>query len=181
MGGSSSIDDINRQIDDGFNKTINQIRDGSNKIKDDAINDIRNNISNLRTETQKNMTYVKDTLISDFNKATDKIKTETENKLINSVQSKLNEVQNKINQGNDMFNSGFDQLSINTLNLINKSKQELSVITEKSKSTLTDQSNIIKNGFIDQQNAIVKLSEQSKSSLIDQSIEICVHSYLLSY
>ena len=30
---------------------------------------------------------------------------------------------------------------------------------------ITDQSNIIKNGFIDQQNAIVKLTEQSKNSM----------------
>ena len=63
MGGSSSISDINRQIDQGFNETIGKIKNGADKIKNDAITDIQNNVSNLRTETQKHMTYVKDVFV----------------------------------------------------------------------------------------------------------------------
>ena len=42
MGGSSSISDINRQIDQGFNETIGKIKYGTEKIKSEAINDIQN-------------------------------------------------------------------------------------------------------------------------------------------
>ena len=56
MGGSSSInvDDINRQIQDGFNQTINKLKDGSNKIKDDTINTIQNDVNKIKNETTKN-------------------------------------------------------------------------------------------------------------------------------
>ena len=61
MGGSSSIsiDDINRQIEDGFNQTINRIKDDSNKIKNgaekiknDAVNDIQNNTTVQKMHNQ---------------------------------------------------------------------------------------------------------------------------------
>ena len=51
MGGSSSISDINRQIDENFNATINKIKNGADKIKDDAVINIQNDVSKLRTET----------------------------------------------------------------------------------------------------------------------------------
>ena len=51
MGGSSSDSYINRQINENFNATINKIKHGADKIKDDAINNIQNDVSKLRTET----------------------------------------------------------------------------------------------------------------------------------
>ena len=68
MGGSSSInfDDIDRQIEEGFNQTINRIKNDSNKITNDAINTIQNDVNKIKNETTKNFNNVKDNLYINF-------------------------------------------------------------------------------------------------------------------
>ena len=63
MGGSSSIDDINRQIEDGFNQTINRIKDDSNKIKDDTINSVQNDVNKIKDSVKNDVNKIKDSII----------------------------------------------------------------------------------------------------------------------
>ena len=42
MGGSSSLDDINRQMDEDFNATISQIKNGADDMKNNTVDGVRN-------------------------------------------------------------------------------------------------------------------------------------------
>ena len=42
MGGSSSLDDINRQMDEDFNATINKIKNGADDMKNNTVDGVRN-------------------------------------------------------------------------------------------------------------------------------------------
>ena len=188
MGGSSSIQDINRQIDAGFNETIGKIKNGSEDIKNKAINEIRDNIANIRGETQKEMSNIKTIILNDFNNTTGTIKTQTTgfinqskldiSKFADTTKTTLVDQSNLIKSDITNFSNSTKNLIINDITLIktqivNESYNNIDLvknkliyefndtalsIIDKSKTKIIEQELSIKN-------SILKIAEKSQSEL----------------